>query len=55
MKRPSDTTRERVRKMEQEGLPVRAIAAMLGITTQAVYQHLARIRQDDQTQQEAAS
>lgn len=39
-------TRETVRDMYRAGRSVREIAAALGISTQAVYQHLARLRRD---------
>lgn len=40
------STRETVRDMYRAGRSVREIAAALGISTQAVYQHLARLRRD---------
>lgn len=40
------STRQTVRDMYRAGRSVREIAAALGISTQAVYQHLARLRRD---------
>jgi predicted ArsR family transcriptional regulator len=37
-------TREQVRRLYAEGITVRQIAAVLGISTQAVYTHLRTLR-----------
>lgn len=40
--------RERVREMKEQGLTPRQIALILGISTQRVYQHLKRIKDDQE-------
>jgi len=49
-KRPQaveSSTRRKVREMTASNLTPRQIAAALGISTQAVYKHLDRIREND--------
>lgn len=54
MARTTDT-KERVRQMRFErDLKVREIATLLGISTQAVYQHLAKIEQESVSQEQSA-
>jgi len=40
------TTKEQVKKLADKGLTARQIAAVLHISTQAVYQHLAKLREE---------
>lgn len=42
----NEPTRQRVLRMTKDGLTPRQIALALGISTQAVYQHLARLRKE---------
>ena len=42
--RRSRTTRQEVLRLTRVGLTARQIAGVLGISTQAVYQHLAKLR-----------
>jgi DNA-binding CsgD family transcriptional regulator len=42
----AETTRDRVRQMTEQGLTPRQIAVLLNLSTQAVYKHLANIKQD---------
>lgn len=44
MPRPAGETRYKVRDLTKKGLTPREISLRLGITTQAVYQHLHRLR-----------
>jgi hypothetical protein len=45
--RPESPTRQVIRTMRREGRSVRDIAAALGVSTQAVYQAIARMERDD--------
>lgn len=45
----TQTTRDQVAAYLEQGLTVRQIAQLLGISTQAVYKHLKRIEQDRQS------
>lgn len=46
MTRQPKSTRERVADLKASGAKVREIALALGISTQAVYKHLEKIRED---------
>jgi hypothetical protein len=50
---PESPTRKAVRRLHRKGLTARQIAAELGISTQAVYAHLAKLRRSGE--QEVAS
>jgi DNA-binding CsgD family transcriptional regulator len=45
---PPGKTRERIRTLRAQGLTPRQIAAALGLSTQAVYQHIDRIKRDEE-------
>lgn len=54
MARHTDT-KQKVKEMRFErGLKVREIATLLNISTQAVYQHLEKIGQEDNGQEQSA-
>lgn len=42
------STREEVKRLLDKGLTVRQIAAVLHLTTQAVYLHVAKLREDSE-------
>ena len=44
------TTRERVRQLTAQGLTVREIATLLGLSVQAIYKHLRKIEADEDWQ-----
>jgi len=43
-------TRERVRQLTAQGLTVREIATLLGLSVQAIYKHLRKIEADEDWQ-----
>jgi hypothetical protein len=45
---PTGKTRAKVRNLSKKGMSVREIGLLLGISTQAVYKHLARINREPQ-------
>jgi hypothetical protein len=47
--------RDRVRELHGNGLKPREIAAVMGITTQATYKHLAAIKAEDTEREEGAA
>ena len=54
-KHGAGVTRERVRKATAKGEPVRKIAERLGISTQAVNQHIRSLRADGELPEEGAA
>jgi transposase len=46
------TTRDRVQQLTAQGLKVREIAAILNVSTQAVYKHLKALEIDPPTRQD---
>lgn len=53
-KRGAGETRQMVLALVLQGLKTRAIAELAGISTQAVNQHLARLRADGQLKEKAS-